>query len=85
MEKIVAIAASNESNTSTSFTPAVAASSGDLKSCNTCGGSFDTTAYRAHFRSEWHRFNLKLKMLDKPSIDEDDFLAMSVEELALIK
>ena len=33
-----------------------ASSGGGGQKCNTCGGSFpDATAYRAHFRSEWHR------------------------------
>eukprot|EP00550_Attheya_septentrionalis_P005262 CAMPEP_0198290038 /NCGR_PEP_ID=MMETSP1449-20131203/8034_1 /TAXON_ID=420275 /ORGANISM="Attheya septentrionalis, Strain CCMP2084" /LENGTH=411 /DNA_ID=CAMNT_0043988465 /DNA_START=165 /DNA_END=1397 /DNA_ORIENTATION=+ len=39
-----------------------AASSAETKSCNTCGGSFSATQYRAHFRSDWHRYNMKLKL-----------------------
>lgn len=31
--------------------------------CRTCGGSFpDAAAHREHFKSEWHRHNLKQKM-----------------------
>jgi len=56
---------------------------GGLKACNTCGGAFDAAAYREHFRSEWHRFNLKVKMKNKKPINEAQFLALSVEALAL--
>ena len=57
----------------------------DGKACNTCGGCFDPVAYRAHFRSEWHRFNLKLKMLSQPPLtNEAAFLALSVAELSLV-
>ncbi|KAL7578245.1 hypothetical protein ACA910_012665 [Epithemia clementina (nom. ined.)] len=46
-----------------------------VKSCNTCGGSFATTAaYRAHFKSDWHRFNQKLKMKGIPAVTEEEFL-----------
>jgi hypothetical protein len=31
----------------------------DLKSCHTCGGSFTSAQYRAHFKSDWHRYNVK--------------------------
>mmetsp|Transcript_13672 Transcript_13672/g.32057 ORF Transcript_13672/g.32057 Transcript_13672/m.32057 type:complete len:424 (-) Transcript_13672:586-1857(-) len=45
------------------------------KSCNTCGGSFDTTsAFRAHFKSDWHRFNQKLKMKGCTPVSEKEFL-----------
>jgi len=54
-----------------------------LRACNTCGGSFDSASYREHFRSEWHRFNLKAKMKNKKPINEAQFLALSVEALAL--
>lgn len=37
-------------------------SGGGMKSCNTCGGSFTLAEYRAHFKSDWHRYNIKLKM-----------------------
>jgi len=57
---------------------------GGLKACNTCGGAFDSAGYRAHFRSEWHRFNLKAKLKNKRAIDEATFLALSVEALALV-
>ena len=57
----------------------------DGKACNTCGGCFDPIAYRAHFRSEWHRFNLKLKLLNQPPLtNEAAFLALSVSELSLV-
>lgn len=46
------------------------------KSCNTCGGFFDTGAsFRAHFKSDWHRFNQKLKMKGVAPIGEQEFIA----------
>ena len=46
----------------------------DRKSCNTCGGSFTPSQYRSHFRSDWHRYNIKLKMKGVAPIDEKEFL-----------
>ena len=46
-----------------------------LKSCNTCGGAFASMAdYRAHFRSDWHRYNIKLKMKGVSPVSEKEFL-----------
>jgi len=47
---------------------------GATKSCNTCGGEFTPTQYRAHFRSDWHRYNVKLKMKGAKHVDEKEFL-----------
>ncbi|VEU42336.1 unnamed protein product [Pseudo-nitzschia multistriata] len=45
------------------------------KSCNTCGGFFDTASeFRAHFKSDWHRFNQKLKMKGCAPVSEKEFL-----------
>ena len=45
------------------------------KSCNTCGGFFDTpAAYRSHFKSDWHKFNQKLKLQGVPPISEKEFM-----------
>lgn len=45
------------------------------KSCNTCGGFFDSPAeFRAHFKSDWHRFNQKLKMKGCTPVSEKEFL-----------
>ncbi len=44
------------------------------KSCTTCGGSFSPKEYRAHFKSDWHRYNQKLKMKGISPIDEKEFL-----------
>eukprot|EP01083_Nonionella_stella_P042576 114951_1 len=43
------------------------------KSCNTCGGDFTPSEYRAHFRSDWHRYNMKLKLKGMAAIDEKEF------------
>lgn len=50
------------------------------KSCNTCGGSFANAAeYRAHFRSDWHRFNQKLKLKGVTPVSEEEFLLCDAE------
>lgn len=58
---------------------------GTFQRCNTCGGAFqDSKSYRDHFRSEWHRFNLKRKMKNLSIIpSEEAFLALSLEELQI--
>lgn len=62
-----------------------AAAATKVQSCNTCGGSFhDTKEYRDHFKSEWHRFNLKRKMKNLPLItSEIEFLQLSVDQLQI--
>ena len=50
-----------------------ATAGGKTKGCNTCGGSYTDADYRAHFRSDFHRFNLKLKMQGVPCISEEEF------------
>ena len=51
-----------------------ASSNADGKSCNTCGGNFTTpAAYRAHFKTDWHRFNLKLKLKGITPVSEREF------------
>lgn len=44
------------------------------KTCNTCGGSFNPSQYRSHFRSDWHRYNMKLKMKGIAPVEENEFL-----------
>lgn len=44
------------------------------KRCNTCGGSFATaTEHRAHYKSDWHLFNQKLKLKGVPAVSEQEF------------
>jgi ribosome maturation protein SDO1 len=44
------------------------------KSCNTCGGSFANTAdYRAHYRSDWHRYNQTLLLKGIAAVSEREF------------
>lgn len=56
------------------------AQSGDTKPCNTCGGSFTPGEYRAHFRSDWHRFNVKLKMKGVAPVSEKEFQLCDADE-----
>lgn len=69
--------ASSSTNISLSSTTSLTnanASAPTGKSCNTCGGSFDTAAaYRSHFKSDWHRFNQKLKLNGASPISEEEF------------
>jgi ribosome maturation protein SDO1 len=44
------------------------------KPCNTCGGSFTEAEYRAHFRTDWHRFNQKLKLKGIHPVSEEEFV-----------
>ena len=49
-------------------------------SCNTCGGNFGSSSgYRLHFRSDWHRYNLRLKMQGIQPISEAEFIAVDAE------
>ena len=44
------------------------------KSCSTCGVSFESTDdQRAHFKLEWHRFNIANKLKGLKTITEDQF------------
>ena len=44
------------------------------KSCSTCGVTFDSTEdQRAHFKLDWHRFNIANKLKGLKSISEDQF------------
>jgi ribosome maturation protein SDO1 len=58
-----------------SSTTASNTDSSDRKSCNTCGGFFDSASeFRTHFKSDWHRFNQKLKMKGCAPVSEKEFL-----------
>ena len=46
---------------------------GGTKPCNTCGGAFTPGEYRSHFRSDWHRYNVKLKMKSVAPVSEREF------------
>jgi ribosome maturation protein SDO1 len=59
---------------------AAAASSTSRLKCNTCAVAFaDTEAYREHFKSDWHRYNLKLKMKKLPAVSADEFKTVDAE------
>uniref|UniRef100_F6WVX7 VLRF1 domain-containing protein n=1 Tax=Ciona intestinalis TaxID=7719 RepID=F6WVX7_CIOIN len=36
-----------------------------------------------HYKGEWHRYNLKLRLLGLPAIGEDEFGGMSVDDLSI--
>lgn len=68
---------STDVSSDAALTAAPAASTGEggkTQGCTTCKGSFsDPVAFRNHFKSEWHRFNLKNKLENKPPLSEEEF------------
>jgi excinuclease UvrABC ATPase subunit len=70
----------SSSTRATSSSQPLTDESSSQKSCNTCGGTFVTPAeYRAHFRSDWHRYNMKLKLNHVAPISEEEFLLCDSE------
>lgn len=53
------------------------------RQCSTCGGDFgaDMARYREHFRSEWHRYNLKVKSKKMATVSEDEFNLLDPEDV----
>jgi hypothetical protein len=49
------------------------------KAATLVGGSFTPTEYRAHFRSDWHRYNQKLKLKGLNPVDEKEFLMFDAD------
>ena len=46
----------------------------DLLTCVTCNVAFkEAELHRAHYKSDWHRYNLKRKVADLPAITAQDF------------
>jgi len=46
-----------------------------LLTCITCGVGFrDAELQRGHYKSDWHRYNLKRRVVDLASVTEDQFL-----------
>eukprot|EP00897_Mesotaenium_endlicherianum_P006064 jgi/Mesen1/5486/ME000276S04608 len=61
---------------------AAAAPPTKMQKCNTCGAEFgDPKEYREHFKSDWHKHNLKRKMKDLPPLGHAEYAADSeIEE-----
>lgn len=70
---------SQEKKSETVISAASTGGDGSRKSCNTCGGDFTPAGYRAHFRSDWHHYNQKLKMKGVTPIDEKEFLMFDAD------
>lgn len=49
--------------------------------CNSCpGSSFASAAdHRAHFKTDWHRFNQKLKMKGASTVTEEEFRSCDID------
>lgn len=47
----------------------------DMFTCVTCNIAFDDPELqRAHYKTDWHRYNLKRKVAEMPAINLQDFL-----------
>ncbi|KAG7399326.1 hypothetical protein PHYBOEH_009128 [Phytophthora boehmeriae] len=64
-------------------TQAAAGETKKTRPCSTCGGDFsaDMTKYREHFRSEWHRYNLKCKSKKQPVVTEEEYNALEPDDV----
>ena len=63
--------------------PPPAAQASSFK-CNTCGGSWSSTGeHRAHYKSDWHRYNLKLKQAGGEPVTEAEFVEIDNDALFL--
>ena len=63
----------------TSSTPAQ--NTGGSFKCNTCSACFaESLDHRAHFKSDWHRINLKRKLLKLPLVQsEEEFYSVHID------
>jgi len=69
-------------NTSNNSTKAAAAAKKKTRSCRTCGGSFeDVSAFRAHYKTDWHRYNQKAKQKEMKMLTEEEFKAIPKSEV----
>lgn len=71
--KLASIESIRDESLSPSRSTSLAASPGSGRPCRTCGGNFDSTAFRVHFRSDWHRYNLKAQAAGLVLVDENQF------------
>ncbi|KAF8196726.1 hypothetical protein K438DRAFT_1718384 [Mycena galopus ATCC 62051] len=58
--------------------PVASASSTGSRACNVCNGVvfLDVEEQRAHFRSDWHRYNVKARLSGGQSVSEQEFLKL---------
>ncbi len=50
-------------------------------SCSTCNATFDDNeAQRAHYKQDWHKYNLKRKIAGLPTITELEFIEINSNE-----
>ena len=48
--------------------------SGNIFTCVSCEVGFNNSdEQRAHYKSDWHRYNLKRKVADLPAVSAQDF------------
>ncbi|KAI4367931.1 hypothetical protein MLD38_016554 [Melastoma candidum] len=62
--------------------PAVSGGDGVLSrlTCNTCGAEFESLLdQRAHFKSDFHRINVKLSIAGKDTLKEEDFEELTAD------
>jgi pre-60S factor REI1 len=61
----------------------------DLFTCVTCNVAFDDSdLQREHYKTDWHRYNLKRKVAELPAITAHDFndrLKLQKETVGFLK
>eukprot|EP00624_Nannochloropsis_granulata_P000524 evm.model.NODE_11975_length_8694_cov_15.978146.2 len=59
-----------------------ASAGGTRLACNTCRVDFDDAkGYREHYRTDWHRYNLKLKEKGGGPVGENEFEIVDADEM----
>lgn len=73
---------SSKSSKSTATNSSTSSAAKKTKSCRTCGGSFvDIASFRAHYKTDWHRYNQKAKQKKMEILSAEKFNAISKSEL----
>jgi len=55
------------------------------KSCTYCQAIFpDLLEQRAHFKSDWHRYNVKQAIMGRPTVNDADFSQLAGEYNSLL-
>lgn len=80
-ERVAKKAQAEEGSTASLSTSQQTGGVGAFK-CNTCCAHFEQSLdHRAHFKSDWHRINLKRKLLKLPLIQsEEEFYSVPVDQ-----
>jgi hypothetical protein len=54
--------------------------------CNSCLAVFtESSEHRAHFRSEWHRHNLRRKIKHMQPVSQEEYTALSPDQICVVE